>query len=102
MYGGNELQDRQCVSSQQAHRSATQTVMSGTQNVVITAGVESMSQVPIGANIVDGLRAGPGPAKILRYACEKSHSDALESNPAATMPDAATRTECLRRRREMF
>ena len=34
--------------------------MSGTQNCVIAAGVESMSKVPIGANIIDGLKAGRG------------------------------------------
>lgn len=35
--------DRQCGSSQQAVHFAAQAVMSGTQDVVIAAGVESMS-----------------------------------------------------------
>jgi acetyl-CoA C-acetyltransferase len=40
--------DRQCGSSQQALHFAAQAVMSGTMDVVIAAGVESMSRVPIG------------------------------------------------------
>lgn len=42
--------DRQCGSSQQAIQFAAQAVMSGTQDVVIAAGVESMSRVPMGSN----------------------------------------------------
>jgi acetyl-CoA C-acetyltransferase len=52
--------DRQCGSGQQAIHFAAQAVMSGTQDVVIAGGVESMSQVPIGANIVDGYKADHG------------------------------------------
>jgi len=52
--------DRQCGSSLQAIHFAAQAVMSGTSDVVIAMGVEAMSQVPIGANIVDGLKAGHG------------------------------------------
>ncbi|MEK7660446.1 MAG: acetyl-CoA C-acyltransferase, partial [Pseudomonadota bacterium] len=40
--------DRQCGSSQQAIQFAAQAVMSGTQDMVIAAGVESMSRVPMG------------------------------------------------------
>jgi acetyl-CoA C-acetyltransferase len=40
--------DRQCGSSQQALHFAAQAVMSGAQNIVIAAGVESMSRVPMG------------------------------------------------------
>jgi len=40
--------DRQCGSSQQAIQFAAQAVMSGTQDVVIAAGVESMSRVIMG------------------------------------------------------
>jgi acetyl-CoA C-acetyltransferase len=52
--------DRQCGSSQQAIHFAAQAVMSGVQDVVIAAGVESMSQVPIGANVVDGFKMKHG------------------------------------------
>ena len=41
--------DRQCGSSQQALQFAAQAVMSGTQDVVIAAGVESMTRVPMGS-----------------------------------------------------
>jgi len=39
--------DRQCGSSQQALHFAAQAVLSGTQDVVIAAGVESMTRVPM-------------------------------------------------------
>src|ERR1700688_2942026 len=39
--------DRQCGSSQQAIQFAAQAVMSGTQDVVIAAGIESMTRVPM-------------------------------------------------------
>lgn len=52
--------DRQCGSGQQALHFASQAVMSGTQDCVIAAGVESMSLVPIGASVLDGLKAGRG------------------------------------------
>ena len=48
--------DRQCGSSQQAIHFAAQAVMSGVQDVVIAAGVENMSQVPIGSNIADAFK----------------------------------------------
>lgn len=41
--------DRQCGSSQQAVQFAAQAVMSGTQDVVIAAGVESMTRAPMGS-----------------------------------------------------
>jgi acetyl-CoA C-acetyltransferase len=40
--------DRQCGSSQQALHFAAQAVMSGTQDIVIAAGVEGMTRVPMG------------------------------------------------------
>ena len=50
--------DRQCGSSQQAMQFAAQAVMSGTQDVVIAAGVESMSRVPMFSNIQLAAQAG--------------------------------------------
>ena len=41
--------DRQCGSSQQAIQFAAQAVLSGTQDLVLASGVESMSRVPMGA-----------------------------------------------------
>jgi len=52
--------DRQCGSSQQAVHFAAQAVMSGTQDVVIAAGVESMSRVPIGSPTALAVNAGLG------------------------------------------
>lgn len=40
--------DRQCGSSQQALHFAVQAVLSGTQDIIIAGGVESMSRVPMG------------------------------------------------------
>ena len=52
--------DRQCGSSQQAIQFAAQAVMSGTQDVVIAAGVESMSRVPMGSNATFHMKEGMG------------------------------------------
>src|SRR5262249_35132478 len=43
--------DRQCGSSQQALHFAAQAVMSGTQDLVVAGGVESMTRVPLGSNV---------------------------------------------------
>jgi acetyl-CoA C-acetyltransferase len=52
--------DRQCGSSQQAVHFAAQAVMSGTMDIVMAAGVEVMSLVPIGASAKIGKDAGMG------------------------------------------
>ncbi|MGH8504479.1 MAG: acetyl-CoA C-acetyltransferase [Stenotrophobium sp.] len=44
--------DRQCGSSQQAVQFAAQAVMSGTQDVVVAGGVQTMTQIPIGSAMV--------------------------------------------------
>ncbi len=63
--------DRQCGSSQQALHFAAQAVMSGTQDMVIAAGVESMSRVPMGTSVVLPQKADMGnpmsPAIRARY-----------------------------------
>jgi acetyl-CoA acetyltransferase family protein len=46
--------DRQCGSSQQAAHFAAQGVMAGAYDVVIAAGVESMTRVPMGASFIQG------------------------------------------------
>ncbi|GAT66369.1 acetyl-CoA acetyltransferase [Planomonospora sphaerica] len=50
--------DRQCGSSQQSIHFAAQGVLSGTQDLVVAAGVESMSIVPMGASITAALEKG--------------------------------------------
>lgn len=52
--------DRQCGSSQQAIQFAAQAVMSGTQDIVIASGVESMSRVPMGSNATFHMKEGLG------------------------------------------
>ncbi len=54
--------DRQCGSSQQAVHFAAQAVMSGTQDLVVAAGVENMSMVPMGSTVMLPHEKGmPGP-----------------------------------------
>ncbi|MBF8193786.1 acetyl-CoA C-acetyltransferase [Nonomuraea sp. K274] len=50
--------DRQCGSSQQSIHFAAQGVLSGTQDLVVAAGVESMSVVPMGSSITAALEKG--------------------------------------------
>jgi len=60
--------DRQCGSSQQAAHFAAQGVIAGAYDVVIAAGVENMTRVPMGASIVDGKYGFPfGPMMTGRY-----------------------------------
>jgi acetyl-CoA C-acetyltransferase len=52
--------DRQCGSSQQSLHFAAQAVMSGTMDIVIAAGVESMTRVPMGLSVALPLKEGLG------------------------------------------
>jgi acetyl-CoA acetyltransferase family protein len=58
--------DRQCGSSQQAAHFAAQGVLAGAYDVVIAAGIESMTRVPMGSAITPG--SDPfGPRLVARY-----------------------------------
>ena len=46
--------DRQCGSSQQAAHFAAQGIMAGVHDIVIAAGVEVMTRVPMGATVMSG------------------------------------------------
>ena len=63
--------DRQCGSSQQALHFAAQAVMAGSMDIVIAAGVESMTRVPMGLPSTAAAKAGFGtymsPAIQARY-----------------------------------
>jgi acetyl-CoA acyltransferase len=59
--------DRQCGSSQQAMHFAAQGVMAGQYDVVIAAGVEVMSLVPMGASVGANVGFPFGPTVGLRY-----------------------------------
>jgi acetyl-CoA C-acetyltransferase len=50
--------DRQCGSSQQAVHFAAQAVMSGTQDLVLAGGVQTMNQIPLGAAMTAGRAFG--------------------------------------------
>lgn len=61
--------DRQCGSSQQAAHFAAQGVIAGAYDVVIAAGVEVMSRVPMGSAVAEGKYGYPfGPRVQARYA----------------------------------
>ncbi|HBW35617.1 thiolase family protein [Desulfosporosinus sp. BICA1-9] len=45
--------DRQCGSSQQAIHFAAQAILAGDMDIVVAAGVENMSRVPMGSNVRD-------------------------------------------------
>src|SRR5437868_425451 len=58
--------DRQCGSSQQAAHFAAQGVIAGAYDVVVAAGVESMTRVPMGASFTPGSQPF-GPKVFARY-----------------------------------
>ncbi|HEX7852746.1 MAG TPA: acetyl-CoA C-acetyltransferase [Sphingobium sp.] len=62
--------DRQCGSSQQAIQFAAQAVMSGTQDMIIACGAESMTRVPMMSNFTlhnqAGIGTGPWSEAILK------------------------------------
>ena len=61
--------DRQCGSSQQSAHFAAQGVMAGAYDVVVAAGVEVMSLVPMGASMMTGDHGMPFGATVMaRYA----------------------------------
>ena len=59
--------DRQCGSSQQAAHFAAQAVIAGAHDVVVAAGVESMTRVPMGSTMQQGPGQSFGPRMIDRY-----------------------------------
>jgi acetyl-CoA acyltransferase len=60
--------DRQCGSSQQALHFAAQGVMAGAYDIVVAAGVESMTRVPMGSSVVPNMGYPFGPRVMARYA----------------------------------
>ena len=59
--------DRQCGSSQQAAHFAAQGVIAGAYDIVIAAGVESMTRVPMGIAMQQGPGPPFGPRMVDRY-----------------------------------
>ena len=60
--------DRQCGSSQQSVHFAAQAIMAGVQDVVIAAGVENMTRVPMGITAQQGPGLPFGAKMLERYA----------------------------------
>jgi acetyl-CoA acetyltransferase family protein len=58
--------DRQCGSSQQAAHFAAQGVMAGAYDIVVAAGVESMTRTPMGSSLLPGT-VPFGPKVLARY-----------------------------------
>jgi acetyl-CoA acyltransferase len=58
--------DRQCGSSQQAAHFAAQGVMAGAYDIVVAAGVESMTRTPMGSSLLPG-SVPFGPKMLARY-----------------------------------
>jgi len=61
--------DRQCGSSQQAIHFAAQGVIAGAYDIVVAAGVEIMTNTPMGSSVVEGKMGMPFPQSMFdRYA----------------------------------
>ena len=60
--------DRQCGSSQQSAHFAAQGVIAGAYDVVVAAGVECMTRVPMGSSMGQGVGMPFGPKVLERYA----------------------------------
>jgi len=60
--------DRQCGSSQQSAHFAAQAIMAGAQDVVVAAGVENMTRVPMGITAQQGPGRPFGARMLERYA----------------------------------
>ncbi|HSJ83248.1 MAG TPA: beta-ketoacyl synthase N-terminal-like domain-containing protein, partial [Acidimicrobiia bacterium] len=59
--------DRQCGSSQQSAHFAAQAIMAGAQDVVVAAGVENMTRVPMGITAQQGPGLPFGSRMLERY-----------------------------------
>ncbi len=59
--------DRQCGSGLQAIQFAAQGVMAGSYDLVVACGVENMSRVPLGSNVISAERTPMTPAVRERY-----------------------------------
>jgi acetyl-CoA C-acetyltransferase len=77
--------DRQCGSSQQAIHFAAQAVMSTTQNIVIAAGVESMTRVPMGSSYTLHAKAGIGQGPFSQRIKDRYHVDHFSQFVGAQM-----------------
>ncbi|HVX17355.1 MAG TPA: steroid 3-ketoacyl-CoA thiolase [Acidimicrobiales bacterium] len=70
--------DSQCGSSQQALALAVNLVGSGAEDIAMACGVENMSMVPLGANAMDGAKAGHGKPINRTYATHYEYTSQFE------------------------
>jgi acetyl-CoA C-acetyltransferase len=93
--------DRQCGSSQQAVHFAAQAIMSGTQDLVIAGGVQTMNQIPLGAAMTAGRSFGhPDPFSGSRGWRERYGTEEVSQFRAAEM--IATKWNISRREMEEY
>ena len=79
--------DRQCGSSQQAIHFAAQSIAAGANDIVVAAGVESMSQVPMFSNIIGEVSDPYGETVRSRYSDRNSfgHQGLIQQGIAAEL-----------------
>ena len=93
--------DRQCGSSQQAVHFAAQAVMSGTQDLVIAGGVQSMNQIPIMAAMTAGEAYGhPNPRTGLKGWAQRYGDQEISQSRGAEL--IAQKWQVSRREMEEF
>lgn len=82
--------DSQCGSSQQAANLASSLVASGALDAVVACGVESMSRIPLGANV----KAGPGRAIPKTYFGRYEYTTQFEAAERIAEKWGITRKDC--------
>ena len=82
--------DSQCGSSQQAANLASSLVASGAVDTVVASGVESMSRIPLGANV----KAGPGRAIPKTYFGRYEYTTQFEAAERIADKWGITRQDC--------
>jgi len=83
--------DRQCGSSQQAVHFAAQSVMSGTQDVIIAGGVQTMSKIPIGSAMIAIEEGGILTPAVASQTCDASSAVLIVSEAAVKRYDLKPR-----------
>jgi acetyl-CoA C-acetyltransferase len=94
--------DRQCGSSQQAVHFAAQAVMSGTADVILAGGVQTMSQIPISAAMRAGESLGLGDDPFSRSKKWTDRFGFQEINQFRSAQMIADRWNCSREAMEAF
>ena len=93
--------DRQCGSSQQAVHFAAQAVLSGTSDLVVAGGVQSMSQIPIASAMIVGEQFGhPDPFSKSKGWQERYGDQEVSQFRSAEM--IAEKWDCSREEMEAF